>query len=848
MKRTGKKAWGSLKELVIRVGSVIFILLTMSIIPSNDLAITQSTMTNFQFAAAPSRETQQFVILTTALEKAQEQNYSEALQILNQIIESGPVLTMNAEIHYHRAKISELIFDYEQAEQDYRVVLESSPPLFILKDTLYRLGELKYRFGHFDDAQKYLEEAQTYFPSSPNQAENFFTLGFLSAKNGDVTNVISYYENFINANPEIADFGLFYCAQALEQSDDYDLAIDYYRKLIEHYNKSVLFTEAVLKQALCYEYRNDYSKALKNFQLLQKKYQSKVDPIRIKYHIAVCQSKSGQQQPALKAFREIIANNTESDYAAYSLNHINSLTEGNFTAQDYLDAGYVRYHRREFDKARINFATFIRRQPKSHQVAEARFMLGRIYQKSGNYKRSINEFSTFLKNNPTHPRYAEALYLLGNSYARNGQHLLAIETYHKFLEKFPHNELADETLLDLARSQESLHEFENARETYQTLWKKYPRRDSSQQAQLQLGLNHYMEGDFSEAEELFSQLIESNPEKALTESGLYWLYQSSLYQFPFYPNQTVLSRADSEFPFSYYRNFDLEGRFFPKHRPVNVNEFSLARKIMKNDLNDLKTWISQQYPTRDFDEAEKTLSAHLSFAKGKLLNELGLDKDGRQELVKAEEHFRKDPVILWHLLSFYLTKNYYQQAILCSWKIKDNCAAEGTDAPDFLMRFIYPIHYPELIFAQAKDSNVDPLFLCALIRQESMFEAGVSSWANAHGLLQIIPSTAKYIAAELDITNFEQSSLFLPKRSLKFGTWYLTDLVDQFDGRYVHALAGYNGGPGNIPRWRDMAVLDRDDLFSEKITYKETRNYVKKILSHYQYYQYLWSDFFTKDV
>ncbi len=100
---------------------------------------------------------------------------------------------------------------------------------------------------------------------------------------------------------------------------------------------------------------------------------------------------------------------------------------------------------------------------------------------------------------------------------------------------------------------------------------------------------------------------------------------------------------------------------------------------------------------------------------------------------------------------------------------------------------------------------------------------------------------------KIGVEDFRVNSLYLPKRSLNFGVWYLSDLLTEFDGRYPQALAGYNGGPGNVPRWVGMSGSGRDDLLSEKITYKETRKYVKKVLQHYLYYQLLWAEFFKKD-
>ena len=142
----------------------------------------------------------------------------------------------------------------------------------------------------------------------------------------------------------------------------------------------------------------------------------------------------------------------------------------------------------------------------------------------------------------------------------------------------------------------------------------------------------------------------------------------------------------------------------------------------------------------------------------------------------------------------------------------------------------------------ARLSDLDPLLVFALIRQESLFESLAASWASARGLMQVIPPTGEEIHAELGWPpGYETADLHRPYVSLRFGTYYLAKQRDRFDGRIDVALAGYNGGPFNAQRWLERAG-DDPDLFRELVTFSETRTYIQRIKEHLAIYQALYGD------
>lgn len=152
---------------------------------------------------------------------------------------------------------------------------------------------------------------------------------------------------------------------------------------------------------------------------------------------------------------------------------------------------------------------------------------------------------------------------------------------------------------------------------------------------------------------------------------------------------------------------------------------------------------------------------------------------------------------------------------------------------------MYPRAYEASVVSHAAAATLDPHFAWAIMRRESAFKPGVTSSADARGLMQIIPPTARAIATRLKLPEPDPDELYGPDTNVRFGTWYLGALLQRF-GHPALAAAAYNAGPSNVLRWltaRGHLPLDR---FVEEIPFKETRGYVKQVMADYVVYQKLY--------
>ena len=154
--------------------------------------------------------------------------------------------------------------------------------------------------------------------------------------------------------------------------------------------------------------------------------------------------------------------------------------------------------------------------------------------------------------------------------------------------------------------------------------------------------------------------------------------------------------------------------------------------------------------------------------------------------------------------------------------------------------------YKKSISIYSKQFNVDPYLVAAIINVESSYDKMAISNKEARGLMQISPTTGQWAAEDLAIENFSLDLLFEPETNIMIGTWYLNMLSKEFDHNIQLVLAAYNGGSGNVTKWLENDEYCEDGINLKVIPFKETRDYVEKVLKNYKIYKILYKDEFDK--
>jgi soluble lytic murein transglycosylase len=149
------------------------------------------------------------------------------------------------------------------------------------------------------------------------------------------------------------------------------------------------------------------------------------------------------------------------------------------------------------------------------------------------------------------------------------------------------------------------------------------------------------------------------------------------------------------------------------------------------------------------------------------------------------------------------------------------------EEPDWYLRARYPLKYEQIIRAHADNHDLDPALLAAVVYVESRFDPNARSAAGAIGLMQLLPDTAEGIAVRTGGHRFVVADLRDPEINVRYGSWYLRNLLNRYDDDLPTALAAYHAGQGNVDAWRRRGV---------GIQFPETRSYVEKVLDAEEVY------------
>lgn len=151
-------------------------------------------------------------------------------------------------------------------------------------------------------------------------------------------------------------------------------------------------------------------------------------------------------------------------------------------------------------------------------------------------------------------------------------------------------------------------------------------------------------------------------------------------------------------------------------------------------------------------------------------------------------------------------------------------------------RQAYPLAYGEQVWELCEELDLDPMLIFGLMRIESVYHPTVVSRAGAVGVMQIMPGTGSRVSQMSGYGSYSDELLRDPDVNVLFGTWYLSRLMERYDGQFPLAVASYNGGPHNIGRWLRSKHGVAMEEFVEEIPFNETRKYVKKVVEAYGVY------------
>lgn len=152
----------------------------------------------------------------------------------------------------------------------------------------------------------------------------------------------------------------------------------------------------------------------------------------------------------------------------------------------------------------------------------------------------------------------------------------------------------------------------------------------------------------------------------------------------------------------------------------------------------------------------------------------------------------------------------------------------------------YPMDYEEIVRIHAGQNDLPPAYVASVILAESSFDPQAVSEANAQGLMQLLPSTAEWVAGKLGET-YTEGCLFDPDCNLRYGCWYLSFLMRRYHGDKRLSSAAYHAGQGTVDKWLQDPQYAPDGVTLETIPYSSTDTYVQRVLRYYEKYEELYA-------
>ncbi|CAG1064839.1 soluble lytic murein transglycosylase [uncultured bacterium] len=671
--------------------------------------------------------------------------------------------------------------------------------------------------GNTAEARRSLGEVRSLYPGTPWEKRADLLLGLISLEEGRAEASVLIEE--AAGLEAIDDYILFFQAEALVKSGRFIEAAGTYGFIISSYPSSALRERAAFRKASALFNAGSLEEASKAFrQFISGWPKSSLIP---EANLKLAKSLMGQglEEEALSPLKEVSTGYPLSQSAHESDKLLSRLdfgadNTGAFSPGERFRRSENFFVSASYDKALSGYATLLKdgafRDRALFRTAVANIRLKRY--KEG--EKALREYLSLKE--PS--KKAEALYYLALVSMRQGREEGVFESEKQLSKSYPRSDERAKALLLIAKLK-SGKDPEGAALAYRAVLEEFAGSAVSEEAFWSIGWEAYTSGRLIDAYDDFSMYLESRPKGRLSGQFLYWKARTAERLGRSEEAGVLFERVCSSAPQSFYclmaevrRPGQGQGVQAAAGAPFEVQAVSA---VMPPELK-------QELPAAS---AEMTFRRSPRYQAAEELLLLGLSEQASTEIDLLARNHSEDKAALVELANLLYDASDFYRAFRI-YRVHLSGSNEKEHLP-----LGYPMRLVESVKEKAPSEAADPYLVAAVMREESHFNPGAVSPVGALGLMQIMPSTGKQIAKELG-EGFRKGSLLDPGTSIRFGSWYLGQILKRFNGDAVLAIAGYNAGPNAAARWA-AALPGETDEFVESIPYEETRGYVKRVLRSY---------------
>ena len=404
-----------------------------------------------------------------------------------------------------------------------------------------------------------------------------------------------------------------------------------------------------------------------------------------------------------------------------------------------------------------------------------------VYLKNRAFVEARAHWQSVLDNYPQDPRAAEAMLGIGRSYFLSKVYQDGYVVFNELVQKYPGTKEAREALNFSAASLLRMGRFSESAARYEEYINLYPNGERIDTAHL--------------------NMIDTLREANRPADALVWVTKTR--------QRFAGSATETNAMFGALRLYVAEG------------EWSKA------------VAMADQLSQRTFAKAVQTSRSEVAYLKAFSLEQAG----------------RKDEAFAAYLAVPDGIDSYYgwlasQRLTALAGKERAEIVAERESRVNSAIAGVadtYPAPYRQAILSAAKARQLDPRFILALMRQESVFKPFAKSPAGARGLLQLTMDAAQKYAPAAGFKSLGENQLYQPETSIMVGAEYLEHLAQMFPQMLEPVAASYNGGEDNVARWLERAKHKDRGVFTAEVGFDETKGYVQKVMSNYRVYRQLYT-------
>jgi soluble lytic murein transglycosylase len=632
--------------------------------------------------------------------------------------------------------------------------------------------------------------------------------------------------------PKLSDYNTYHLASSERQTGDLDGAV---RDLTAYRARPVLSSPLAGKISLLHaRVLLDLRAAASNgkaLELLQTDYKLLPQPDG-DFALGLAYEAQGEKLQAAVAYEKVFYSFPNTDLAAQSSTALERLRTAlardfpNAPPKQQLERCQKWLDAKEYGKARQEYVVLAGSLPEPDRD-QARVGIGVADYYSGDAAAAVK----YLKSLKLARTEADArrLYFVSEAAKKTGDDGEINEAVRLLNQHYRDSPWRLKTLVSAGNRYLSTNERTKYTALFQTASDSFPADTSLAASHWRLAWDAYLDGSANQVD-LFREQTERYPADSRAGTALYFLGRLEEKNGRSGEARACYERLSEQFPHYFYavlaRERLKDAKLFAAKTPSETMEW----------LNGID-WPEH----RDYSSTVVNAATRLRIDRARLLMLAGLTDVADAELRFGAKTEGEQPQLLAMELARSMPTPFHALRVMKSFNT-DYLSLPFEKAPLKFWQLLFPLPYKEDVVRHAKQNDLDPYSVAALIRQETEFNPAAHSHANAYGLMQLVPATGRQMAQQQGIRLAGTNTLLEPAVSIQLGTHYLREQLNSWGGDWVQTLAAYNAGPGRVRQWLTSIPYKEPAEFVESIPFSETREYVQAVLRNADMYRRLYGE------